>query len=76
MATVQIKHVPDETHHRLRARAAAAHQSLQEYLLEHLIEEAARPTIDEWLQHMATRNLRDVPLADITDALRADRDSH
>ena len=49
MPSVQIKDVPDETHAVLRRRAAAAHQSLQEYLLTRLIEDAARPTLDEVL---------------------------
>jgi plasmid stability protein len=42
MPSIQIKNVPDETHAVLRARAAAAHQSLQEYLRTLLIEEASR----------------------------------
>ena len=33
MPSVQIKDVPEGTHAVLRQRAAAAHQSLQEYLL-------------------------------------------
>jgi hypothetical protein len=45
--SVQIKDVPAETHTVLRRRAAAAHQSLQEYLRSRLIEEASRPTVDE-----------------------------
>jgi len=32
MPSVQIKDVPEQTHAVLRQRAAAAHQSLQEYL--------------------------------------------
>jgi plasmid stability protein len=42
MPSIQIKGVPERTHAVLRMRAAAAHQSLQEYLLQHLIEEADR----------------------------------
>lgn len=49
MATIQIKHVPEETHAILRARAARAHQSLQEYVLSKLIADAERPSIDEWV---------------------------
>lgn len=47
MPGVQIKDVPEHTHAVLRARAAAAHQSLQEYLRSRLIAEAAAPTLDE-----------------------------
>jgi predicted nucleic acid-binding protein/plasmid stability protein len=49
MTNIQIKGVPERTHAVLRKRAAAAHQSLREYLLQHLIEEADRPTLDEVL---------------------------
>jgi plasmid stability protein len=44
---ITIRGVPERTHEVLRKRAAAAHQSLQEYLLRHLIEEADRPTFNE-----------------------------
>ena len=47
MATIQIKHVPEETHAVLRRRAAEAHQSLQEYLLAKLIEMSATRTFAE-----------------------------
>lgn len=47
MATIQIKNVPDETHAVLRQRAARAGQSLQEYMLAHLIDQASYPTNDE-----------------------------
>jgi hypothetical protein len=53
MTSIQIKGVPERTHAVLRKRATAAHQSLQEYLLQHLIEEADRPTLDEVLERAA-----------------------
>ena len=40
MPSVQIKNVPEQTHAVLRRRAAQANQSLQEYLLARLVEEA------------------------------------
>jgi hypothetical protein len=40
---VQIKNVPPEIHRVLRRRAGQAGQSLQEYLLARLVEEAERP---------------------------------
>ena len=55
MPSVQIKDVPDETHAVLRRRAAAAHQSLQEYLRSRLIEEASRPTLEEVLERAGGR---------------------
>jgi plasmid stability protein len=50
MATIQVKHVPDDVHAELRRRADAAGQSLQEYLLKRLSDEARRPTLDDVLE--------------------------
>ena len=40
MATIQIRNVPEDVHRVYRSRAAAAGQSLQEYLLAELVEGA------------------------------------
>ena len=40
MPSVQIKNVPEDVHRTLRTRAAASGQSLQEFLLALLVEEA------------------------------------
>jgi antitoxin FitA len=74
MPSVQIKDVPERTHAVLRRRAAAAHQSLQEYLRAWLIEEASEPTLDEVLDRAGGRSGGTVPLKDAVAALRADRD--
>lgn len=73
MPSVQIKDVPDETHAVLRRRAAAAHQSLQEYLRSRLIEEASAPTLDEVLDRAGGRAGGSVPFSDAVDALSRDR---
>src|SRR6266568_2966267 len=62
MPSVQIKDVPEETHAVLRQRAAAAHQSLQEYLRARLIQEASEPTLDEVLDRAGGRAGGSVPL--------------
>lgn len=74
MPSVQIKDVPEQTHAILRQRAAAAHQSLQEYLRTRLIEEASQPTLDEVLDRAGGRSGGSVPLKSAVAALRADRD--
>lgn len=56
MPSVQIKDVPEETHAVLRRRAAEAHQSLQEYLRSHLIDQASRPTMAEVLARIEGRD--------------------
>ncbi len=76
MKSVQIKNVPEETHRVLRARAALSGQSLQEYLRSRLIEEAARPTIQEVLDRIDRRKGSDVTLESVVEAVRYDRDSH
>jgi antitoxin FitA len=73
MPSVQIKDVPERTHAVLRQRAAAAHQSLQEYLRARLIEEADQPTLDEVLDRAGGRSGGSVPLADAVAAVRNDR---
>jgi len=62
MPSVQIKDVPVHTHAVLRQRAAAAHQSLQEYLRARLIEEADQPTIGEILDRADGRCGGSVPI--------------
>lgn len=73
MPSVQIKDVPDDIHAVLRQRAAAAHQSLQEYLRSRLIAEASRPTLEEILDRAGGRSGGSVPLKDAVSTLRIDR---
>lgn len=74
MPSVQIKDVPEETHAVLRQRAAAAHQSLQEYLRSRLIDEASRPTVDEVLDRAGGRAGGSATFRASTEAVRDDRD--
>lgn len=74
MPSVQIKNVPQEAHRVLRRRAAAAGQSLQEYLLARLVEEASRPTLEEVLRRAGDRAGGRVPLVDAARAVRVERD--
>ncbi|HEY3952736.1 MAG TPA: hypothetical protein VGM53_05125 [Streptosporangiaceae bacterium] len=74
MPSVQIKNVPEQAHAVLRQRAAAAHQSLQEYLRARLIEEASEPTLDEVLDRAGGRSGGSVSLKTAVSTLHADRD--
>jgi antitoxin FitA len=74
MTSVQIKDVPEETHAVLRQRAAAAHQSLQEYLRAWLIREASQPTVEEVLDRAGGRSGGSVPLDSAVESIRSDRD--
>ena len=74
MPSVQIKDVPTATHAVLRRRAAAAHQSLQEYLRIRLIEDASTPTVEEIMERAGGRAGGSVSFAAATEVLRNDRD--
>jgi len=74
MTSIQIKDVPERTHAILRQRAAAAHQSLQEYLRARLIEEADQPTLEEVLDRAGGRSGGAVSLRDAVATVRGDRD--
>jgi plasmid stability protein len=73
MPSIQIKDVPERTHAVLRQRAAAAGQSLQEYLRGKLIDEASAPTVEEILARAGGRAGGSVPFSDAVEVLRDDR---
>jgi plasmid stability protein len=73
MPSIQIKNVPEHTHAVLRQRAAAAQQSLQEYLRARLIEEADEPTLEEILDRAGMRSGGSVPLKAAVAAVHDDR---
>lgn len=75
MPSIQIKNVPPETHAVLRRRAAAANQSLQEYLLGMLNQQAAQPTMEEIFAEIQDSDRVPVTAAEIAALVRADRDS-
>jgi len=71
---IQLRHVSDELHRKLKARAALAGMSLSDYLLAELRRSAERPTRQELLARIAQRrpvSLRESP----AQAVRAERDS-
>lgn len=70
---IQIRHVPDALHRRLKSRAALAGMSLSEYLLGEIREFAERPTIDE-LRRRLERRSGVTPSVAPAEAVRAERD--
>lgn len=76
MPSVQIKHVPDDTHAVLRRRAAARHQSLQEYLLQLLNDQANQMTMEEWVERVSSRRGGSLSGEEAAAIIRRDRDSH
>lgn len=73
MPSVQIKNVPPGVHQALRRRAAAAGQSLQEYLLAQLTRQAEEEALDDVLDRAGGRAGGSVGLRFSVETLRADR---
>jgi antitoxin FitA len=73
MPSIQVKDVPEDVHLTLRRRAAVAGQSLQEYLLKRLIDDAHTPTLDELLDRASDRAGGRAGFKAAVEAVRADR---
>lgn len=50
-----MRDVPDDVHRRLKARAAEQDRTLSELVREQLIEVARRPTMQEMLERLRSR---------------------
>ncbi len=71
---IQIRHVPDRLHRRLKTRAAADGMSLSDYLRLELERAAAQLTADEVKERLAA--LEAVAMDEsAADAVRAERDA-
>ncbi len=75
MPSIQVKDVPEQVHATLRRRASLAGQSLQEYLLGRLTEEALTPSLDEVLTRAGGHTDGRLPLRSAAALVREDRDS-
>jgi hypothetical protein len=73
--TIQIKDVPAEVHAVLHRRAAAAGQSLQEFVLGRLRDEARTPTVDELFERVSYRSGGRIGLKPAARLVRSDRDA-
>jgi antitoxin FitA len=74
MTTIQIKNVPEEAHAILRQRAAAAGQSLQEYMLTWIERATQRPTVDEVVARIEHRSGGHLTSDFVVHQLREERD--
>ena len=50
---IQIRHVPDPLHRKLKSRAALEGMSLSDYLLREIRRIAERPTMEEIMERLA-----------------------
>lgn len=69
---VQIRNVPDETHRKLKARAALTGMSISEYLLREVERALERPTREELLARLRSRQ-RVEPSEPIATMVAAER---
>jgi antitoxin FitA len=70
---IQLRHVPDDLHRQLKARAALAGLSLSDYLLLEVRWLAERPTLAELKSRLAERTSV-APKVPPAKALRAERE--
>ncbi len=52
---IQIRHVPDAVHRKLKSRAANLGLSLSDYLMQEIIPLAELPTMSEFLERLQQR---------------------
>lgn len=74
MTMLQIRHVPDDVHRRLKARAALAGMSLSDFALAELTRSLERPTRRELIDALAARPERHLS-ASPTALVREERDA-
>jgi hypothetical protein len=72
VANVQIRHVPDDVHRRLKSQAALAGQSLNEFLLARMTDIASVPTVSELAERIRARSRYDGPSS--ASVVREERD--
>jgi antitoxin FitA len=70
---IQIRHVPDPLHRKLKARAALEGKSLSDYLLYEIRRIAERPTTEEIMERLA-RLPRVSPRVPPAQVIREERD--
>lgn len=79
MATIQVRHVPDEVHERLQQRASDAGQSLQQFMLAAVCREAELTSMEELLARKRADALMygdtNLDMDTIVEVIRAHRDA-
>ena len=73
MKTLQVRHVPDNVHRTLKARAAMAGLSLSDYALHELRRLAEQPTREEVLARLREREWPDLSVS-AAEIIREERD--
>ena len=71
---IQIRHVPEPVHRKLKTRAAQEGMSLSDYLLREIEGISKRPTVDELLERIRLRDKAPATL-DTVSAVRDEREA-
>ncbi len=71
---IQIRHVPEDLHRKLKARAAMAGMPLSDYLLREIRRVAEQPTIEELWARIKQRGSVELKVSAV-DLIREDRDA-
>ena len=70
---IQLRHVPDDLHRRLKARAAMEGLSLSDYLLQEVERLAERPTLNDLRRRLSQRESV-TPRTSPAKAVRSERE--
>jgi plasmid stability protein len=70
---IQLRHVPDDLHRKLKARAALEGLSLSDYLLKEVERAASYPSLAELRERLASRTPF-IPRVHPAKAVRAERE--
>jgi plasmid stability protein len=70
---IQLRHVPDDLHRKLKARAAIEGLSLSDYLLREIRHLATKPTLKEMMERLNSRLPADLATSPAR-AVREERD--
>jgi plasmid stability protein len=71
---IQLRHVPDALHRRLKARAANAGLTLSEYLVREVRKIAERPSLEEMAERLRARAPVSLP-EEPADSVKAERNA-
>jgi plasmid stability protein len=71
---IQIRHVPEDLHRKLKVRAANAGMPLSDYLLREIRRVAEQPTIEELWERITQRGSVELNVR-AADLIREDRDA-
>ena len=74
VATLQVKHLPDELHEELKRRAARSGITMSELVTWMLRRELSLPTMADWLAELGRTPVRDtdIDISALMDDVRSD----